>query len=140
MSELAVAPAFIRARGARKLQLAVRIWARLMLVATWLRRTPLPELVRRLGDVPSAGGPRYAPVALGNAVARSLGVGRIRPRCLAQSLVLFRLLREQGEAAELLIGLPAGTRTRAHAWVEVRGVDVGPPPGRMGCEPLGRFS
>ncbi len=47
------------------------------------------------------------------------------------SLVLFRLLREQGTEAEVVIGLPQHAKDKnAHAWVEVGGVDVGPPPGR----------
>jgi hypothetical protein len=53
---------------------------------------------------------------------------------------LFRLLREQGDPAELVIGLPdAAADHEAHAWVEVDGRDVGPPPGRGQHEPLARF-
>ncbi len=44
--------------------------------------------------------------------------------------MLYRLLREQGDAAELVIGLPKNPADKsAHAWVELDGVDVGPPPG-----------
>jgi hypothetical protein len=67
-------------------------------------------------------------------------VGRHRPRCLINALVLFRLLREQGEAAILVIGLPeVATDERAHAWVEVDGRDVGPPPGGRGYRELARL-
>jgi hypothetical protein len=55
-------------------------------------------------------------------------------------LVLFRLLREQGEQAELVIGLlPNAPNQRAHAWVELDGRDVGPPPGRFGHEEMARL-
>jgi hypothetical protein len=56
------------------------------------------------------------------------------------ALVFYRLLREQGDPAELVIGLaPDSNDYRAHAWVELGGVDVGPPPGRSGHESLARF-
>ena len=71
---------------------------------------------------------------------RSLRIGGIRPRCLYNALVLYRLLREQGDQAVLVIGLPpTAANEEAHAWVELSGYDVGPPPGRNGHEPLARF-
>jgi hypothetical protein len=40
----------------------------------------------------------------------------------------------------LVIGLPREAITKdAHAWVELDGTDVGPPPGRAGHEPMARF-
>jgi hypothetical protein len=54
--------------------------------------------------------------------------------------VLYTLLREQGEAAELVIGIPAAARTSdAHAWVELGGRDVGPRPGSLGATELTRY-
>jgi hypothetical protein len=54
--------------------------------------------------------------------------------------VLYRLLREQGDPAEFLIGMPLDRRSKdAHAWVEVDRVDVGPPPGGRGRLPLARY-
>ncbi len=45
------------------------------------------------------------------------GLGR--PNCLAESLVLLWLLRRQGIASELRIGVrKQGDRLEAHAWVE----------------------
>ena len=123
-----------------KVSLALRIWLTFVLVQTGLRRRPLPDLVTGLGrprrtrcyGVPS---PR-----LGIIVVRALRIGRRRARCLTGSLVLYRLLRYQGLPAELVIGLPERPRDRqAHAWVEVRGVDVGPPPGRSGHIELARY-
>ena len=55
--------------------------------------------------------------------------------------MLFRLLREQGDDVELVIGLPEeAADERAHAWVELHGRDVGPPPGRAGHEEMARLS
>jgi hypothetical protein len=45
-----------------------------------------------------------------------------RPSCLPQSLVLWWLLRRQGLAGELRIGVnPLEGRLEAHAWVEFQG-------------------
>jgi hypothetical protein len=45
-----------------------------------------------------------------------------RPTCLPQSLVLWWLLRRQGFAGELRIGVrPEPSRLEAHAWVEFQG-------------------
>ena len=68
---------------------------------------------------------------LGKMIDRALHIGPWRPRCLLQALVLFSFLREQGDRAELVIGLDREPVSKdAHAWVELDGVDVGPPPGR----------
>jgi len=78
---------------------------------------------------------------LSGAVDRSLRLGPFRTRCLFGALVLYRLLREQGDPAELVIGLPEEARDQAaHAWVELGGFDLGPPPGRGTHTELARFS
>ena len=42
---------------------------------------------------------------------------------------------------ELVIGLPEQAKDeRAHAWVELEGRDVGPPPGRAGHLEMARLS
>jgi hypothetical protein len=121
-------------------RLAFRIWRSFVLVSIGLRREPLPALVARLGSVEPHASP-VAPARLGHAVDRSLRLGRRRPRCLVGALVLFHLLREQGDPAELVIGLPPHARDeRAHAWVEVAEVDAGPPPGRGAHRPIARYS
>jgi Transglutaminase-like superfamily len=123
-----------------KVRLTLRIWLRFAAVRLTVRRTPLPDLVAGLGRPARPTDARYAPARLSRAVYRSLRLGRRRPTCLVSSLVLFRLLREQGDAAELVIGLPpASGDPIAHAWVELGGQDVGPPPGRGGHLPLARF-
>lgn len=117
-------------------------WLQVGLVSLTLRRKPLPEAVRRLGEVRRrSGGQRLAPRRLGWMVGRAFLVGPYQPRCLLRALVLFRELRRQGEPAELVIGLPRELVDKdAHAWVEIDGVDVGPPPGRGHHEPLARYA
>jgi hypothetical protein len=123
-----------------KVALAARIWLTFLSVRARFRR-PLPELVADLAGPPAASASAYEdPRRLSSALHRVLRIGRRRPTCLLSSLVLFRLLRRQGETAQLVIGLPAQPRNKnAHAWVEVDGAVVGPPPGRLDHEPLARY-
>jgi hypothetical protein len=123
-------------------RLAARVWVRFALVSARVRREPLPRLVAELSAVGSDQRRRsYRPATLARAVDRSLRIGNRRPRCLINALVLFRLLREQGDEVELVIGLPVeAADERAHAWVELDGKDVGPPPGRAGHEEMARLS
>ena len=131
------APLPLRAKAA----LALRIWALLARVLVGLRREPLPTFVARLGKPGTRRRNRHSAAKLSHAVDRSLTIGGRRPRCLVNALVLYRLLREQDDDAELVIGLPGRPADKdAHAWVELGGVDVGPPPGRSGHEELARFS
>jgi hypothetical protein len=124
-----------------KASLALRIWAWFVLVSWGLRRDALPDLVRRLGTVDPRSRPSVEPVRLGRIVHRVLRIGPWRPRCLLQALVLYRLLRARGEPAELVIGLPREPKDKdAHAWVELDGRDVGPPPGKTGHEQLARYA
>jgi hypothetical protein len=96
-------------------------------------------LVRRLGRT-GGRADGHPPALLSLAVHRSLRLGPLRPRCLTSSLVLYRLLREQGDRAELVIGLPPEARDpAAHAWVELDDRDIGPPPGRGRHAPIARF-
>lgn len=123
-----------------KVALAARVWMLLARVLVGIRREPLPAYVARLGRPGARREQRLPPGRLSRAVDRSLRVGGRRPRCLVNALVLYRLLREQGDEAELVIGLPARpTDKDAHAWVELAGIDVGPPPGQSGHEELARF-
>jgi hypothetical protein len=123
-----------------RLRLAVRVLARYCVVRARIRRTPLPELATTLARW---SGIQHAqpPARLSRAVDRTLRFGGDRPRCLTRALVLYSLLREQGDAAELVVGLPEGsTGHNAHAWVELGGRDVGPPPGSSGHVALARFT
>jgi len=128
---------------AEKAALLVRIWVLALRIRIALSRRPLPEVVAAL-DSPAAAprlpAARWLPAArLARAVNRGLRVGRWRPRCLLRSLVLYRLLRAQGNTPELIIGLPRVATTDAHSWIELDGVDVGPWPGRFGHEELARY-
>ncbi|GIV00052.1 MAG: hypothetical protein KatS3mg014_1667 [Actinomycetota bacterium] len=123
-----------------KVGLVLRIWGTCLRVRIGLARRPLPELVRELGrpgrPVAAAARPRW----LGRAIYRSTALGPIRPRCITNALVHYRLLRASGVPAFLVIGLKEHPTSKdAHAWVEVDGVDVGPPPGRRNHEELARY-
>lgn len=124
-----------------KLRLVWRIWHGYARIRLALRRTALPAVVAGLEKTPvDRHAPALEPRRLGRIVRRVLDVGPSSPRCLEMSLVLFRELRRQGTAAELVIGLPPEpTDHRAHAWVEVDGQVVGPPPGRLGHAELARY-
>lgn len=129
-----------RLGAATKLWLAARIVFWYAVIRLGLRRWRLPELVERLSAAGGGMRSRLEPKRLGRIVSRVLHCGPLRARCLFSSLVLFRLLREEGLEAELVIGLPPQARSHeAHAWVEVRGIVVGPPPGRLGHSELARY-
>jgi hypothetical protein len=124
----------------RRLALALRIVRCYAVVRRRLSREPLPALAASFGDVPARGREPIPPRQLAWAIDRTLRVGSRRPRCIFNALVMYRLLREQGDDAVLVIGLPREAITKdAHAWVELDGTDVGPPPGRAGHEPMARF-
>ncbi|MGH8925085.1 MAG: lasso peptide biosynthesis B2 protein [Acidimicrobiia bacterium] len=122
------------------LALASRIWLIYLRVVTLLRRQPLHDVIRALSHAPSrAEGPEVA-LHYSRAIHRILRLGDRRPRCLPSALVLFRLLRAENLPAELVIGLPSTpTGPIAHAWVELDGRDIGPPPGRHHHEEFARY-
>jgi hypothetical protein len=123
-----------------KVRLLLRVWASFLTVQIQRRRHPLPELVRRLAAERRPLPYHLPPVRVGRIVVRSLSVGPLGPRCLTNALVHFRVLRLQGEPVELVIGLPdAASDKGAHAWIELAGRDVGPPPGRGDHEELVRY-
>lgn len=121
-----------------KVRLLGRVWATAVQVQFALWRRPLPDIVE--GAERLALRARVPPARLSRAVSRGLRIGPWQPRCVVRSLVLYRLLRAQGDAAELVIGLPARpTSSDAHAWVELAGWDVGPAPGRGRHQELARY-
>lgn len=124
-----------------KVGLALRVWRTYLRVRRAVRRNDLPAAVARLGAIRRASARRYPPAKLSRAVDRALAPLPDDPTCLVRSLVLFRLLREQGDEAEVVIGLPPHpTSHEAHAWVELDGRDVGPPPGRTGHTQMVRYA
>jgi hypothetical protein len=141
VGSLSASGAVSRLGPLRKAALAVRIWSRFVVVRALLRRMPLPALVGRVGRPPRRARHPLPHALLSRAVNRCLHLGSRRPTCLVSSLVLFRLLREQGDDPEVVIGLPGAARSKdAHAWVELGGIDVGPPPGKGRHEAMARFS
>jgi hypothetical protein len=70
--------------------------------------------------VPAAG------VAIHDYVTAVDRAGRYVPgaTCLAKSLALARMLRKNGVAANVRIGVKAAGAFEAHAWVEVNGVSL----------------
>ena len=121
-----------------KVTLFLRVWYAAARVWFLLRRHPVGQVAERLGALSDRS---RQPIALLNrAVDRSLRVGSYQPRCLIRSLVLYSLLRSQGDAAELIIGMALlPTSSDAHSWVELGGQDVGPLPGSRGYAELARF-
>jgi hypothetical protein len=114
----------------------------LCFVSTYLkvRRQPLPQLMEQLATTVPIDTEPLDPRRLGRIIQRVLRLGPWQARCLWTALVLYRLLRAQGDEPQLVIGLPREPRDKdAHAWVELEGIDVGPPPGRSGHEELTRF-
>ena len=123
-----------------KIALALRTLYWFAVVHFELRRRPVPQIVERLRVVDRVRPYRIPAGRLGRGVARLLAIGPFEARCLVMALVHFRLLREQGDEPELVIGLERISRTRdAHAWLEIEGRDVGPPPGRGAHEGLLRY-
>lgn len=123
-----------------KVRLVLRIWSTYVQVRIGLARRPLPELVAELGRPGSGVAAAARPRWLGRAVYRSTKLGPFHPRCLTNALIHYRLLRASGVPASLVIGLPANPTTKdAHAWVEIDGIDVGPPPGRGDHQELARY-
>jgi hypothetical protein len=125
---------------ATKAQLAARIGGTFLLVHWRLRRDALPRVVESFAGRDRGGISRVEARRLSRIVHGTLRLGPLRPRCLVNALVLFRLLRAQGDEAELVIGLPHDPQDHeAHAWVEVERIDVGPPPGKGSHEELARY-
>jgi hypothetical protein len=122
-----------------RIRLMARIWF-VYLQVVFMSRRPLPDQIKALNARPVRSGEAVAPERLGSAIHRGLRLGRLAPRCLPKALVMFEILRSQGENPELVIGLPLQPSSHeAHAWVEMASVDVGPPPGRAGHEELARY-
>lgn len=112
---------------------------RAYVVVRWsLARRGLPATVR---SAPVGGQPWVHPIRLSRQVHLLLRFGGERNvRCVHRAVVLQRLLVGQGDPASVVIGLPpTAPGARAHAWVELRGHDIGPPPGRGEHVELARF-
>lgn len=135
-----VGPEPVRLTTGEKIRLVARIWRCFLTVRLRSSREPLPRFVAKFGQPGQTTARRIAPRRLSGAVAIALHIGPWRPTCLMNALVLYRLLREQGDLAELVIGLPNGSADhRGHAWVELNAVDLGPFLGQHDHVELARF-
>jgi hypothetical protein len=124
----------------QKVVLVGRVYLCFVSAYIQVRRYALPDLMERLRQAPPTVVRPLEPRRLGGIVQRVLRLGPWRARCLWTSLVFYRLLHAQGEEPELVIGLPREPKDKdAHAWVEIDGVDVGPPPGKSNHEELTRY-
>jgi len=124
----AAAPAVGRASVRTKVALGFEVLATYVEVRLHLRRKSLPEALKALRGVErleETAGLQEAP-RLARAVRRTLAVLPVDGRCLAQSLVLTRLLSRRGIASDLVIGVVPGEDFAAHAWVEVEHVPLLP--------------
>jgi hypothetical protein len=123
-----------------KVGLVLHTWRWFIVVRSRIGREPTPVLVASIGRPAHVRAYRQPPARLSRIVNRSLRLGSWHPTCLVSAIVLYRLLREQGDPAEVVIGLPEDAADHdAHAWVELGGRDVGPPPGRGKHVAMARF-
>lgn len=129
-------------RPLNRVRLAMRIWWRYGVVRVELaRQKSLTDTVDVLRNRTPARPIDQEPRQLGRSVVRALRAGPIQPRCLTLALVHMTLLNDNRIPGQLVIGLPKVAHgPRAHAWIELEGVDIGPPPGRHGHEEMVRYS
>jgi hypothetical protein len=90
----------------------------------------LLELGRAAVGTPPAGALRRKANQLCWAVTRAAHYGVFRPKCLARSVALQRLLLQAGvETSQIHVGVRSqGAEFRAHAWVTVGGQVLGDDP------------
>lgn len=110
----------------------VRAWAELPAVWLGLRLLPPRRLLRTSGGSPGTTTGSSCDAADGRRAARLVNAAaRLNPfphTCLTRSIVLARLLRRRGAAAEIRIGVLRDGNSLAHAWVEVDGEAVNDTP------------
>lgn len=125
-----------------KARLVITVWSLAAYVGVVSRKRTLPQVVELLSSSAARHQPfGLRPARLGRLVVALLTVAGRPPRCLIAALVAFRLTRTEGYPVELVIGLPASPKDKdAHAWLELQGRDVGPPPGQFGHVELVRYS
>ena len=113
-------------RVARFLALSRAERAILVQALLWLPVTSaslrLRGLPRRAPASLSRPRPSVSPARVAKLVGIASRYGLVRGNCLSRSLTLQRLLRRNGVASELRIGVRrAGAALEAHAWVELDG-------------------
>ena len=122
-----------------KLLWAVRVYWTWLTVLLRINRIPLPDLVKKMKGQSRVSLP-WSPQRTVANVARLLRIRDPGARCLVASLVGLRMLSRMGREAELVIGLPSDPVDHsAHAWLEIDGRDIGPPPGGTGYVEIARY-
>ena len=110
----------------------VRAWAELSAVWLGLRVLPTRRLLEISRGPSGTRNGRCCNTADGRRAARLVNAAaRYSPfpaTCLTRSIVLARLLRRRGAAAEIRIGVLREGNSLAHAWVEVDGEAVNDTP------------
>ena len=113
-------------------KLFLQAWFLLLAVDWGLRLLPFPRVQgwaaggKRRAAYSHDGDPAPLIYQVSEQVSRAARNNLYPMSCLRRSLVLQRILRGQGVAAELRIGVrKEGERLEAHAWVEVEGKAVG---------------
>jgi hypothetical protein len=131
-------PAYVRERLtkrfslARKLSLAVEIVRSYARVRVRLWRDDLPSILADLRKgVPdlqdeSPLDDQLTAIRLARPISRSLAPLPFDSRCLVRSLVLCDLLGRRKIPSKLVIGVKAGAKFEAHAWVEMSGIALLP--------------
>jgi len=123
-----------------RVYLAVQIWYWYVRIRLRIRYATLNDLVAWLARSRGTRNSQIEPRRLGRIVARTLPFGLSGSTCLTRSLILYRLLHREGLDPALVVGLPAQPKNHeAHAWIELGGRDVGPPPGGRHFAPLARY-
>lgn len=122
-----------------KLLWAIQVYWTWAVVLVQIRRTPLPDLIGEM-RVPRRSSPAWTPRRTVANVARLLRFRNRRARCLISSIVGLRMLSMAGYETDVVIGLPNDAADHgAHAWLEVGGRDIGPPPGRGDHVEIARY-
>ena len=126
MARLSRAWAAIRELSWRDRGLLARAWCLLFLASPGLRvfgfRRTRAALEAK-ADRPAGREDVTEARSIALAARRAAAWHPLRPNCLARSLVLVRLLRLRGLAADLRIGVAKpGEALAAHAWIEHGGV------------------
>ena len=124
---------------AERAALVAEAWTTYRKVRRLLPHGDVGGIVASLTSLPPAHAARDVdPQWLGRMIWRRLP--QAQAVCIDRALVQMAMLHRRGVSSRLVIGLPkVATSKEAHAWVEVDGVDVGPPPGGRGHTALARY-
>jgi hypothetical protein len=116
---------------AKKAALVAEVVGAYAYVRWHLWRREFPDALRSIRAVDGVRQDGIGDDRLARGVRRTLRLLPGDTRCLAQSLVLTRLLARRGRLSRLVIGVAPGAAFGAHAWVERDDVPLLPSHGRQ---------